>query len=381
MVYLDNAANAPVFPEVLEAMLPWLRPDHVGNPGSLHTQGVKAREAVENARRQVAKMIGADPSEVFFTSGGTESNNAWLQNFGGDLVLTTKIEHDSVLEPLTYGFFYPLAITTRYVKIYKDGSVDLHDLEQLLDSTRDTIRAVSIMWVNNELGTVNPMKEIGTLCKKYHTVFHADAVQAAGHVNMNVKDCGIDFCSMSGHKFGAPLGVGVLYISNAIRKSPWIIGGGQENGMRGGTENVPGIVGIGKAAEIVTERLQYWRLRWGLLRDTFLTDLGSRMPGEFYINGDSENYSSNIVSLTIPGVNSESLLLMLDQLDIYLSAGSACSAASAKSSHVLRGIGMSDEDAACTVRISMGFNTTVNEMHEAAEAIVAVSHKLKSMYS
>lgn len=384
MVYLDNAANAPVFPEVLEAMLPWLRPDHVGNPGSLHTQGVKAREAVENARRQVAKMIGSDPSEVFFTSGGTESNNAWLQNFGGDLVFTTKIEHDSVLEPLAHRIFCPSHIypfTTRNVKTYKDGSVDLHDLEQLLDGTHNTIRAVSIMWVNNELGTVNPMKEIGTLCKKYHAVFHADAVQAAGHVNMNVKDCGIDFCSMSGHKFGAPLGVGVLYISNSIRKSPWIIGGGQENGMRGGTENVPGIVGIGKAAEIVTERLQNWKLRWGLLRDAFLTDLGLRMPGEFYINGDSENYSSNIISLTIPGVNSESLLLLLDQLDIYLSAGSACSAASAKSSHVLRGIGMSDEDAACTVRISMGFNTTVNEMHEAAEAIVAVSHKLKSMYS
>lgn len=384
MVYLDNAANAPVFPEVLEAMLPWLRPDHVGNPGSIHTQGVKAREAVENARRQVAKMIGADPSEVFFTSGGTESNNAWLQNFGGDLVLTTKIEHDSVLEPLAHRIFCPSHIypfTTRYVKTYKDGSVDLHDLEQLLDGTHNTIRAVSIMWVNNELGTVNPMKEIGTLCKKYHAVFHADAVQAAGHVNMNVKDCGIDFCSMSGHKFGAPLGVGVLYISNSIRKSPWIIGGGQENGMRGGTENVPGIVGIGKAAEIVTERLQNWKFRWGFLRNTFLTDLSRDMSGEFYINGDSENYSSNIISLTIPGVNSESLLLLLDQLDIYLSAGSACSAASAKSSHVLRGIGMSDEDAACTVRISMGFNTTVNEMHEAAEAIVAVSHKLKSMYS
>lgn len=384
MVYLDNAANAPVFPEVLEAMLPWLRPDHVGNPGSLHTQGVKAREAVENARRQVAKMIGADPSEIFFTSGGTESNNAWLKNFGGDLVLTTKIEHDSVLEPLAHRIFCPSHIypfTTRYVKTYKDGSVDLYDLEQLLDSTRDTIRAVSIMWVNNELGTVNPMKEIGTLCKKYHAVFHADAVQAAGHVNMNVKDCGIDFCSMSGHKFGAPLGVGVLYISNAIRKSPWIIGGGQENGMRGGTENVPGIVGIGKAAEIVTDRLQNWNLRWGFLRSTFLADLSRDMSGEFYVNGDMENYTSNIISLTIPGVNSESLLLLLDQKNIYLSAGSACSAASAKSSHVLRGIGMSDEDAACTVRISMGFDTTLDEIHEAAAAIIEVSHKLKSMYS
>lgn len=151
--------------------------------------------------------------------------------------------------------------------------------------------------------------------------------------------------------------------------------------MRGGTENVPGIVGIGKAAEIVTDRLQNWNLRWGFLRSTFLADLSRDMSGEFYVNGDMENYTSNIISLTIPGVNSESLLLLLDQKNIYLSAGSACSAASAKSSHVLRGIGMSDEDAACTVRISMGFDTTLDEIHEAAAAIIEVSHKLKSMYS
>ena len=359
MVYLDNAANAPVFPEVLEAMLPWLRPDHVGNPGSLHTQGVNAREAVENARRQVAKMIGADPSEVFFTSGGTEFEQCVVAK------LWRRLDFNNCSGTRFGSGTYVCALSSPlYQSPQKDGSVDLNDLERFLSDAHTAesnylprdgrSTAVSIMWVNNELGTVNPIKETGTLCKRYHAVFHADAVQAAGHVNMNVKDCGIDFCSMSGHKFGAPLGVGVLYISNSLRKSPWIIGGGQENGMRGGTENVPGIVGIGKAAEIVTERLQNWKLRWGLLRDTFLTDLGLRMPGEFYINGDSENYSSNIISLTIPGVNSESLLLLLDQLDIYLSAGSACSAASAKSSHVLRGIGMSDEDASCTVRISIG---------------------------
>lgn len=375
MIYLDNAATTAVFPEVLDAMLPWLCPDHVGNPGSIHTQGVKAREAIDNARRQVARMIGADPSEIFFTSGGTESNNAWLRCFGGDKVLTTVLEHDSVLEPLLYD-----KANTYYVKFHKDGSVDLLDLERALSTIRNTGgRAVSVMWVNNELGTVNPMKEVGTLCKKYHTVFYADAVQAAGHVPMNVKECGMDFCSLSGHKFGAPMGVGVLYISNDVHKYPWIRGGGQENGMRGGTENVPGIVGIGKAAEIVTERLSQWRAKWASLRNSFLTDLTLRMPGEFYING-AKDPSSNIISLTIPGVNSESLLLLLDQMNIYLSAGSACSAASAKASHVLKGIGMSDEDVACTVRISMGVDTTADDMHEAVEAIVAVSHKLKSMY-
>ena len=376
MIYLDNAANAPVFPEVLDAMLPWLRPDHVGNPGSIHTQGKRAREAINKAREQVAHMIGADPTEIYFTSGGTESNNAWLKGFKGRYLFTTEVEHDSVLEPL---YQNDRACPVNHLELNKDGSVNLEEFEQLLSEFDNTGDAASIMWVNNELGTVNPMKKIGALCKKYNMLFHADAVQAAGHVPMNVKDCGIDFCSLSGHKFGAPLGVGVLYISRSVDKLPWILGGGQENGLRGGTENVPGIVGIGKAAEIVTSRLSDWMSRWNVLRYNFLTALAIKMPNGFHVNG-SENSTSNIISLTIPGVNSESLLLLLDQQDIYLSAGSACSAASSKSSHVLKGIGLLDEDAACTVRISIGYETTVEEMVKVADAIVDVSARLKSIF-
>lgn len=376
MIYLDNAANAPVFPEVLDAMLPWLRPDHVGNPGSIHTQGKRAREAINKAREQVAHMIGVDPTEIYFTSGGTESNNAWLKGFKGRYLFTTEVEHDSVLEPL---YQNDRACPVNHLELNKDGSVNLEEFEQLLSEFDNTGDAASIMWVNNELGTVNPMKKIGALCKKYNMLFHADAVQAAGHVPMNVKDCGIDFCSLSGHKFGAPLGVGVLYISRSVDKHPWILGGGQENGLRGGTENVPGIVGIGKAAEIVTSRLSDWMSRWNVLRYNFLTTLAIKMPNGFHVNG-SKNSTSNIISLTIPGVNSESLLLLLDQQDIYLSAGSACSAASSKSSHVLKGIGLSDEDAACTVRISMGYETTVEEMVKVADVIVDVSARLKSIF-
>ncbi len=375
MIYLDNAANAPVLPEVLEAMLPWFRFDHVGNPGSIHAQGAKARRAVDKARKQVADMINADPSEIFFTSGGTESNNVWLKCFDGDMVLTTELEHDSILEPLANSH----SVAAQFVKVHPDGKVDLDALEYTLKHTRNTGRAVSIMWVNNELGTVNPIKEIGELCRKYHSFFHTDAVQAAGHVAIDVKECNIDTLSLSGHKFGAPLGVGVLYINSTVHKHPLIAGGGQENGIRGGTENVPGIVGLGKAAEIVTERLPEWRLRWSKLRDAFLTNL-SGLLGEFYINGGAENYSSSIINLTIPGVNSESLLLLLDQRGICLSAGSACSASSAELSHVLKGIGMSDEDAASTVRISMGVNTTLDEMCVTANAIVEAAHRLKSMY-
>ena len=381
MIYLDNAATTPTFSEVLEAMLPWFQPERVGNPGSIHTQGVKARNAVEKARKQVARMIGAEPSEIFFTSGGTESNNTWLQCAKDrvvqrPIILTTKIEHHSVIEPIEHSSYH----RAEYVKVYRDGSVNLDDLERLLQLHREEVGGVSIMWVNNELGTVNPIKEIGTLCKKYNVLFHTDAVQAAGHVAMDVHDCNVDFLSLSGHKFGAPLGTGVLYISNSIRKHPLIVGGGQEREMRGGTENGPGIVGIGRAAEIVTGRLLVNRQLWSYHRSVFLTELGKNMYGEFKINGDTENYPSNIISMTIPGVNSESLLLLLDQQDVYISAGSACSAASSEPSHVLQGVGISNEDAACTVRISMGFAPSYVDMVQAAEVIANTVHRLKSMY-
>lgn len=381
MIYLDNAAMAPVFPEVLEAMLPWFQPERVGNPGSIHTQGSNAHNAIERARGQVARMIGADPAEIFFTSGGTESNNTWLQCVRDaavrkPIILTTKVEHHSVTEPIEHSAYH----RAEYIKVYRDGSVNLEDLERLLQLHQKETGGVSVMWVNNELGTVNPIKEIGALCKRYNVLFHTDAVQAAGHVAMDVHDCGVDFLSLSGHKFGAPLGVGVLYVNSSVHKRPLIVGGGQERGMRGGTENVPGIVGVGRAAEIVTDRLSVNKQLWGYYRSAFLTELDKNMYGEFKINGDIGNFGSNIISVTIPGVNSESLLLLLDHQDIYISAGSACSAGSSEPSHVLHGVGISDADAACTVRISMGFEPCRTDMVQAAKAIADTVHRLKSMY-
>lgn len=386
MIYLDHAATTSVFPEVLEAMLPWFQPDHVGNASSIHSQGANAFRAIEEARKQVAHMINADPSEIFFTSGGTESNNTALKMANG-FVLTDGLEHHSVLECVTKPGYavkngadgYISKLQPMRLNSDRYGRVDLDSLETLLQESC-AVDMVSVMWVNNELGTINPIREIGTLCKRYNVKFHTDAVQAAGHIPIDVKKCNIDFLSMSGHKFGAPLGVGVLYIRNGIFKRPLIAGGSQEQGLRGGTYNVPGIVGIGKAAEIVRSRLPRQMEKWRTQEYVFLNALEKAMHGEYQINA-AEDRTHNIISLTIPDVNSESLLLLLDQKEIYVSAGSACSAASSEPSHVLKGIGLSDKDAAATIRISLGYENTADEMEEAALAIAEVAHRLKAMYS
>lgn len=372
MIYLDHAATTAVFPEVLKAMLPWFQPDHVGNASSIHTQGVNASQAIENAREQVAKMINAETSEIFFTSGGTESNNTFARYVMGKRVITTRLEHHSVPHPLEE---WSREVT--YVKNLPNGSVDMDDLRHLLDSS--WYQAASVMWVNNELGTINPIEEIAMLCKKHRLSFHVDAVQAAGHIPIDVKECGMDFLSMSGHKFGAPPGVGVLYVRNGVSKRALIGGGGQEHGMRAGTYNVPGIVGLGKAAEIIIDRLPRQIQKWNTQEYVLLKALDEVMPGEYWQNA-ADLRTHNIISITIPGVNSEALLLLLDQKEIYLSAGSACSASDFAPSHVLKGIGLSDEDAASTVRISLGYDNTADDMVETAQAIAEAVHRLKTMY-
>lgn len=379
MIYLDHAATTPVHPEVLKQMLQWLQPDHVGNPSSIHSQGVRAHQAIEKARRQVARMINADPPEIYFTSGGTESNNAWIKNLNRHIVITTKVEHHSILEPVEKCVISAAYARPIFVKVDISGAVDLEDLKAKLDQYHGIVGAVSVMWVNNELGTINPIKDIGTLCKTYNVPFHVDAIQAAGHVPMDVKACHIDMLSLSGHKFGAPMGTGILYIRSDIPKKPFIYGGGQECGIRGGTENVPGIVALGAAAELVVKNLSLWRDKWQSLRKIFFDSLAIHMaPDEYSING-GDNTALNIISLTVPGVNSEAMVLRLDQDDICVSAGSACSAGSPNPSHVLMGVGLPEELAASTIRISMGTDTTADEMRTAAKAIAAAAKSLKSM--
>lgn len=379
MIYLDHAATTPVHPEVLKQMLQWLQPDHVGNPSSIHSQGVRAHQTIEKARRQVARMINADPPEIYFTSGGTESNNAWIKNLNRHIIITTKVEHHSILEPVEKCVISAAYARPIFVKVDIAGAVDLEDLKAKLDQYHGIVGAVSVMWVNNELGTINPIKDIGTLCKTYNVPFHVDAIQAAGHVPMDVKACHIDMLSLSGHKFGAPMGTGILYIRSDIPKKPFIYGGGQECGIRGGTENVPGIVALGAAAELVVKNLSLWRDKWQSLRKIFFDSLAIHMaPDEYSING-GDNTALNIISLTVPGVNSEAMVLRLDQDDICVSAGSACSAGSPNPSHVLMGVGLPEELAASTIRISMGTDTTADEMRTAAKAIAAAAKNLKSM--
>lgn len=379
MIYLDHAATTPVHPEVLKQMLQWLQPDHVGNPSSIHSQGVRAYQAIEKARRQVARMINADPPEIYFTSGGTESNNAWIKNLNRHIIITTKVEHHSILEPVEKCVISAAYARPIFVKVDIAGAVDLEDLKAKLDQYHGIVGAVSVMWVNNELGTINPIKDIGTLCKTYNVPFHVDAIQAAGHVPMDVKACHIDMLSLSGHKFGAPMGTGILYIRSDIPKKPFIYGGGQECGIRGGTENVPGIIALGVAAELVVKNLNVWRDKWQSLRKVFFDSLAIHMESDEYSINGGNNTALNIISLTVPGVNSEAMVLRLDQDDICVSAGSACSAGSPNPSHVLMGVGLPEELAASTIRISMGTDTTADEMRAAAKAIAAAAKSLKSM--
>lgn len=398
MIYLDHAATTPIFPEALHAMQEWYRPENVGNPSSIHSQGVKAKRAVEHAREQVAAMIHAKPKEIFFTSGGTESNNAWMRSFMNPeyeyCFASDALEHKSIWDSVkNLSRCDGIDIIRCAARPCASGVITASAAKAALavcsDYSSRRILAASFMLVNNELGTINPVsqfpKEYQVGKRLEDVTLHTDAVQAAGHIPIDVSDLDVDFLSMSAHKFGGPIGVGILYIRDGTYVIPdempdyaWLYGGGQERGFRSGTENVPGIVGTGVAAEMVSEHLLSWMVQWKIQRQVFLDTLNRLMPGEFHCNGSSgEEQADNIISLTIPGVHSEALLLMLDAEGICISAGSACS--SGELSHVLKGIGMSDEDAACTIRVSLGVPTTEEELLIAAKAIARASAKIKKL--
>jgi cysteine desulfurase len=378
VIYLDANATTPVDPAVLEVMLPYLR-DHYGNPSSSHAGGRRASRAIEQARTQVAALLGARPDEIIFTSCGTESINAvhasvralWPEK--PELIITGT-EHPAVLESAKRWQAQGGKVVT--VPVHADGRVDLEALHALL---RPGITAlVSIMWANNETGVLAPMHEIVALAHSAGALVHTDAVQAVGKIHLDVQTTPVDFLSMSGHKMHAPKGIGALYISQRARFTPLLVGGGQENERRSGTENVPGIVALGKAAELAREYLEDGtKARLKALRDRFEHLVHAALP-EMRLHGCPTHRLHTTSSLCLPEVDAAGMLILLDQAGIACSAGSACHTGALHGSPVLEAMGVSSRDAACTLRFSFHRFNTKADAESAAHAVTDAVHKMRA---
>lgn len=378
MIYLDSSATTPTDPAVIEAMLPFLC-EHYANPSSSHAGARIVRQALQTAREQTAALIGAQPDEIVFTSGGTESINTvhasvrslWPKK--KDLIITGT-EHPAVLESARRW----QAQGGRVIRapVQPNGRVDLDALRALVH--HDTTALVSIMWANNETGVLAPMKEIVETAHAAGALVHSDAVQAVGKIHLDVHALPVDFLSLSGHKFHAPKGVGALCISRRARFAPLIVGGGQENERRSGTENVSGIVGIGKAAELARTHLEDGtKARIHAMRDRFEHLVHAAMPG-MRIHGCPEHRLHNTSSICLPELDAAGLLILLDKAGIACSAGSACHAAALHPSHVLEAMGVSARDAACTLRFSFSRFNIKPEAETAAHALVEAAAKLRN---
>ena len=377
-VYLDNAATTALSPKVLEKMMPYLT-DIYGNASSPHSFGQNARIGVEHAREQVARAINADPSEIVFTGCGTESDNTVL--FGvaeryakkGDHIITTNVEHHAILH--SCAALEKKGIKVTYLPVDKDGLVTP---EQVRDAITDKTILVSVMFANNEVGTIMPIPEIAAVCHEKGVLFHTDAVQAAGHIPIDVKAMGIDMLSISGHKFHGPKGVGVLYERKGIRLPSYIIGGEQEKGRRAGTENVAGIVGLGEALELAVTNMSETSARMTRMRDRLIEGIEATIP-EVKLNGHRTKRLPNNVNFSIKYIEGESILLMLDMAGIAASSGSACTSGSLDPSHVLLALGLTHEVAHGSVRMTLGDDTTDEEIDYVLETLPKVAHRLRAM--
>lgn len=339
-VYLDNAATTALDKEVLEAMLPYMQ-DHFGNPSSIHAFGRKTRAAIESARKTIAKNLNVSPSEIFFTSGGTEAINTAIRcavkDLGIQRAITSKIEHHAVLHTLE-ALAQRGKIKLDFVKLGPKGHVDLDHLEELLSSGERSL--VSLMHANNEIGNLLPMKRVGELCEKYKAVFHSDTTQTMAHYKMDLKSFHVDMVNGAAHKFHGPKGIGFLYLSGNVKINPFIYGGSQERNMRGGTENLYGIVGLGKAFEVAIRDLDAHQTHIQGLKTYMIGQLKKNIPGVEF-NGDAEGSSLyTVLNVLFPHTeNAEMMLFNLDIAGIAASGGSACTSGSNQGSHVLKGIG------------------------------------------
>jgi cysteine desulfurase len=378
-IYLDHAATTPTAPEVLAAMLPYFS-ECWGNASAVYATGREARRAIENARKEVAKAIGALPQEICFTSGGSESDNTAIRGTAralrekGKHIITTAIEHHAVLKTCRQLEQEGFEVTR--VRPDGEGRIDPEEIRKAI--RKDTI-LVTVMAANNEIGTLEPVGEIGRICREQGVVFHTDAVQAAGAVAIDVREAGCDLLSLSGHKFYGPKGIGALYIREGTRLDPLIAGGQQERGFRAGTENLPGIVGLGKAITLAAENLDRNAGQMRRMRDRLTEALLASVPGAA-LNGPREERLPNNCSIRFDGIDGEALLLRLDLAGIAASAGSACTAGNQETSHVLKAIGLTEEEAGSSLRLTTGIHTTEEEVDETVRTVREIVTDLRRMF-
>ncbi len=377
-VYADNAATTRITEEVLAAMMPYLT-ENYGNASSLYSLGQKSAMAIDTARKQVAAALNADPYEIIFTGCGTESDN-WLKVFAKRLakkgkthIITTCVEHHALLHSMAR--LEKEGFTVTYLPVSKEGFVSVEDFKAAI--TEETGMA-SIMFANNEIGTIQPISEIGAICREKGIWFHTDAVQAIGHVPVDVKAMNIDMLSLSAHKFHGPKGVGVFYCRKGIPMDSLIDGGGQERGKRAGTENVAGIVGLGAAIEIAVSKMDEHNAKVLALRNRLIDGLLAAVPMS-KLNGSRENRLPGNCNISFVGVEGESLLLMLDYKGIMASSDSACASASLDPSHVLMSLGMKHEEAHGSVRLTLSEENTDDDVDYIIETLPAIVAQLRSM--
>jgi len=377
-IYLDYAATTPTHPEVVQAMLPYFT-DDFGNPSSIYSYGQEAREAIEKARAKVAGLIGARGEEIIFTGGGTEADNFALKGVAfasegkGNHIITTSIEHHAVLE--TCKFLEKRGFNITYLPVDKYGLVNPDDVKKAI--TNKTI-LISVMHANNEIGTIQPLEEIGKITHEAGIPLHTDAVQTAGHILIDVNKLGVDLLSISAHKLYGPKGIGALYIRKGIKVTPFMHGGGQERGRRSGTENIPGIVGFGKAAEIACDEMAVEAERLTLLRDKLIQGLLERIA-DTRLNGHPVKRLPNNVNISVDFVEGESMCLNLDLEGICASTGSACSSSSLEPSHVLLALGLRHEQAHGSLRFTLGKWTTEEEINRVLDTLPNIITKLRAM--
>lgn len=377
-IYLDHAATTPTRKPVIDAMLPYFG-EYFGNPSSIYEFAQHNREAIDTSRSIIAEALNTTPAEIFFVSGGTEADN-WAilgvaENYSkkGNHIITTKMEHHAVLHTCEY--LEKKGFNVTYLDVDKDGLVDLEALEQAI--TDQTI-LVSIMFANNEIGTIQPVQQIGEIARAHKVLFHTDAVQAFTHVPIDVEAMNIDLMSFSGHKIYGPKGIGALYIRKSVKLKSFIHGGAQERRRRGGTENVPAIVGFGKAVELAIEEMDSEAKRLSELRDYFIQQVLEKIP-YVKLNGHKSQRLPNNVNLSFEFIEGESLLIMLDMKGVCASSGSACTSGSLDPSHVLLAIGLPHEIAHGSLRITLGASTTKENLDYVVESLIAIVKRLREM--